>query len=156
MRTALAITKREMKTYFNSPIAYIVIGVFLLVAGYLFFSTLFLMGRASLRGFFGIAPVLFVVFGPAVTMRLIAGAVAQGVRSIRAARRKSRDVCCARRLFWRAEKNLPASGSILIGCWALSAHRHAGNDDALLLPPHHEPKRHGGRPRSGRETAANC
>jgi gliding-associated putative ABC transporter substrate-binding component GldG len=72
MRTALAITKREMKTYFNSPIAYIVIGVFLLVAGYLYFSTLFLMGRASLRGFFGVAPVLFVVFGPAVTMRLIA------------------------------------------------------------------------------------
>ena len=72
MRTALAICKRELKTYFNSPIAYIVIGVFLLVAGWLYFSTLFLMGRASLRGFFGVAPVLFVVFGPAVTMRLIA------------------------------------------------------------------------------------
>ncbi|MEW5851385.1 MAG: ABC transporter permease [Myxococcota bacterium] len=72
MHTALAIARRELKTYFNSPIAYIVIGVFLLVAGWLYFSTLFLAGRASLRGFFGIAPVLFVVFAPALTMRLIA------------------------------------------------------------------------------------
>lgn len=72
MRTALAIARREMKTYFNSPIAYIVIGVFLLVAGWLYFSTLFIMGQASLRGFFSVAPVLFVVFAPAVTMRLIA------------------------------------------------------------------------------------
>ena len=72
MRTAMAIARREMRTYFNSPIAYIVIGVFLLVAGYLYFSTLFLMGRGSLRGFFSVAPVLFVVFAPAVTMRLVA------------------------------------------------------------------------------------
>jgi ABC-2 type transport system permease protein len=72
MQTAMAIARREMRTYFNSPIAYIVIGVFLLVGGWLYFSTLFLAGRASLRGFFGVAPVLFVVFAPAVTLRLIA------------------------------------------------------------------------------------
>jgi ABC-2 type transport system permease protein len=72
MNTALAIARREFRTYFNSPIAYIVIGAFLLVAGWLFFGTLFLSGQASLRGFFGISPVLFVVFAPAVTMRLVA------------------------------------------------------------------------------------
>lgn len=72
MNSTLAIARRELKTYFNSPIAYIVIGVFLLVGGWLYFSTLFLTRTASLRGFFGIAPVLFVVFAPAVTMRLIA------------------------------------------------------------------------------------
>ena len=72
MHNTLAIARRELKTYFNSPIAYIVIGVFLVVAGWLYFSTLFLVGNASLRGFFGIAPVLFVVFAPAVTMRLLA------------------------------------------------------------------------------------
>src|SRR5262249_1095299 len=54
------------------PIAYIVLGGFLLLAGWLYFSTLFLAGQASLRGFFSIAPVLFVVLVPAITMRSIA------------------------------------------------------------------------------------
>ena len=72
MTATVAIARREFKTFFNSPIAYIVLGTFLLVAGWLFFSTLFLAGQASLRGFFGLAPVLFVVFTPAITMRLLA------------------------------------------------------------------------------------
>ena len=72
MPTAIAVARREMRTFFNSPIAYIVLCGFLLLAGWLFFSTLFLGGQASLRGFFGLAPVLFVVFAPALTMRLIA------------------------------------------------------------------------------------
>ncbi|WP_224245394.1 ABC transporter permease subunit [Hyalangium gracile] len=72
MSTSLAIARREFKTFFNSPIAYIVLGGFLLVAGWMYFSTLFLAGQASLRGFFGISPVLFVVFAPAITMRLVA------------------------------------------------------------------------------------
>ena len=71
MSTTLTIARRDFQAYFNSPAAYVVLGVFLLVLGYLFFSTLFLGGYASMRGFFGVAPVLFVVFGPAITMRLI-------------------------------------------------------------------------------------
>jgi ABC-2 type transport system permease protein len=76
MHNVLAITRREMKSYFDSPIAYIVMVSFLLVAGWMFFSTLFLMGRADMRGFF--APSLFspamllVILAPAVTMRLLA------------------------------------------------------------------------------------
>ncbi|WP_141330003.1 ABC transporter permease subunit [Myxococcus sp. AB025B] len=72
MGTTLAVARREFRSFFNSPVAYIVIGVFLMVAGWLYFSTVFVAGEASLRGFFGIAPVLFVVFSPAVTMRLLA------------------------------------------------------------------------------------
>lgn len=71
MNTTFAIARREFQAYFNSPAAYVVLGVFLLTLGYLFFSTLFLSGFASMRSFFGVAPVLFVVFGPAITMRLI-------------------------------------------------------------------------------------
>jgi ABC-2 type transport system permease protein len=71
MSTTFSIARRDFQAYFNSPAAYVVLGVFLLVLGYLFFSTLFLGGFASMRGFFGVAPVLFVVFGPAITMRLI-------------------------------------------------------------------------------------
>jgi ABC-2 type transport system permease protein len=72
MGTTLAVARREFRSFFNSPVAYIVLGGFLLTAGWLYFSTLFVAGQASLRGFFGVAPVLFVVFAPAVTMRLIA------------------------------------------------------------------------------------
>ena len=72
MSTSIAIARREMKTFFNSPIAYIVLGTFLLVAGWLFFGTLFLAGQASLRGFFQLSPILFVIFAPALTMRLLA------------------------------------------------------------------------------------
>jgi ABC-2 type transport system permease protein len=72
MGTTLAVARREFRSFFNSPVAYIVIGVFLIVAGWLYFSTVFLAGQASLRSFFSVAPVLFVVFAPAVTMRLVA------------------------------------------------------------------------------------
>lgn len=72
MKLIWAITRREVNSCFNSPVAYIVLGVFLLMSGYLFFSTLFVGGFASMRGFFSIAPALFVVFGPALSMRLIA------------------------------------------------------------------------------------
>jgi ABC-2 type transport system permease protein len=72
MSSTAAISRREFRTFFNSPIAYIVLGAFLLVSGWLFFSTLFVAGQASMRGFFGLAPILFVVFAPAISMRLLA------------------------------------------------------------------------------------
>ncbi len=66
----------ELASYFNAPVAYIVIVTFLLVAGWMFFSGLFLMGRADLRQFFAPSPfspsMLLVIIAPAVTMRLIA------------------------------------------------------------------------------------
>ncbi len=72
MNTTLAVAKREFKTFFASPIAYIVLGAFLLISGWFFFSTLLLAGQASLRGFFALAPILFVFLVPAITMRSIA------------------------------------------------------------------------------------
>jgi ABC-2 type transport system permease protein len=76
MRKVLAITQRELRGYFDSPVAYIVLVTFLLVAGWMYFSTVFLMGRADMRPFF--APSVFspsmllVILVPAITMRLIA------------------------------------------------------------------------------------
>ena len=72
MRMAASIARREFQSYFNSPVAYVVLGVFLALIGYLYFSTLFIAQVASMRNFFSIAPILFVIFGPALTMRLIA------------------------------------------------------------------------------------
>ncbi len=73
MPNAWAITKREVASYFNSPVAYIVITIFLLLIGSLFFFLrLFLYNEASLRGLFEMAPWAFVFFGPAIAMRLLA------------------------------------------------------------------------------------
>ena len=72
MRQIFQIFKREFKSYFISPIAYIVISIFLLVTGWFFFSGFFIYNQASLRGFFSLLPFTFAFIIPAVTMRLIA------------------------------------------------------------------------------------
>ena len=46
------IMKRELTSYFTSPVAYIAGALFLVFSGLLFFSTFFLANRAELRSFF--------------------------------------------------------------------------------------------------------
>jgi len=70
MSDIAAIFKREFRSYFDSPVAYIFITVFLVLTGWLFFSSFFIVNYASLRGFFDILPWMFLFFVPAVTMRL--------------------------------------------------------------------------------------
>jgi ABC-2 type transport system permease protein len=70
MRQAVLIFSKEFKDYFISPIAYIVIAIFLLVTGWLFFSTFFIFGQAELRRFFDLLPFLFALMVPIITMRL--------------------------------------------------------------------------------------
>ena len=76
MHSTLVIARRELRSFFDSPVAYIVVVAFLLVAGWMFFSALFLMGRADMRSFFAPSPfspsMLLVILAPAMTMRLIA------------------------------------------------------------------------------------
>jgi ABC-2 type transport system permease protein len=72
MSPALVISRREIRTYFNSPVAYIVVTVFTILTGYLFFTQLFLEKQAEMRGLFGIMPLLFMFVVPAITMRLLA------------------------------------------------------------------------------------
>ncbi len=64
------ILKKEFKAYFVSPIAYIVITIFLIIIGWLFFSTFFLNRQANLSRFFSLLPVTFAFIIPAITMRL--------------------------------------------------------------------------------------
>jgi len=66
------IMKRELKSYFSGPIGYIVTGLFLIISGFIFFSTFFLQNRAELRSFFSLLPVLLSFFVPALTMRVFA------------------------------------------------------------------------------------
>jgi ABC-2 type transport system permease protein len=66
------IYRRELRSYFNSPIAYVVIVVFLAIIGWFFSNNLFLMNVASLRIVFELVPLVFLFFVPAITMRLLA------------------------------------------------------------------------------------
>lgn len=72
MTNTLTIARREFRSYFNSPTAYIVGALFLLVVGILFWSTFFLQGRASVRGMFHWAFTLSAIAAPALTMALLA------------------------------------------------------------------------------------
>ncbi len=71
MNAILAIYRREMQAYFNSPVAYIFLSVFLLLAGWFFFSSFFIVGQADMRGMLELIPLMFIFFVPALTMRLI-------------------------------------------------------------------------------------
>lgn len=68
----MPIFRRELRSYFNSPVAYVVIIVFLSIVGWFFTSTMFLMNIASMRVMFELVPIVFLFFVPAVTMRLLA------------------------------------------------------------------------------------
>ncbi|HDG68529.1 MAG TPA: hypothetical protein ENG11_05230, partial [candidate division Zixibacteria bacterium] len=70
-----AIYKRELKRYFNTPLAYIVLIIFLIVSGYFFSygqTGMFAYGQADMRIIFQIMHIIFVVFIPAISMGLIA------------------------------------------------------------------------------------
>jgi len=68
----MPIFRREIRSYFNSAVAYVVIVVFLAILGWFFTSNLFLANLASLRVVFELVPLMFLFFVPAVTMRLLA------------------------------------------------------------------------------------
>ena len=69
-KTIFVLFKKELMSYFNSPIAYIFIGVFLVIGNWLFFKNFFLAGEASMRGYFELLPWIFLFLCPAITMRL--------------------------------------------------------------------------------------
>jgi ABC-2 type transport system permease protein len=71
MRQAIQIFRKDFRSYFVSPIAYIVIAIFLLVTGWFFFATFFLFGQANLRNFFSLLPIIYSFVIPAITMRLV-------------------------------------------------------------------------------------
>src|SRR5690554_2761167 len=67
------VTRRELGTYFNSVVAYIVVILFLVITGALFWLNFFQeISVVSLRGFFSQAPLFLAFFAPAITMGLLA------------------------------------------------------------------------------------
>ncbi len=71
MDQVIHIFRKEFSAYFISPIAYIVIAIFLLITGWFFFATFFIFNQANLRTFYTLLPLVFAFVIPAITMRLI-------------------------------------------------------------------------------------
>ncbi len=69
-RAIYILIKKELLAYFNSPIAYIFIGVFLVVGNWLFFKNFYIIGQANMRPYFDLLPWIFLFLSPAITMRL--------------------------------------------------------------------------------------
>src|SRR6266581_5037809 len=72
MRRTFAIFRRELRGYFATPLAYLFIVIFLVLAGVLtfFVGNFFDRGQADLQPFFTFHPWLYLVLIPALSMRL--------------------------------------------------------------------------------------
>ncbi len=72
MRSTWVIAKRELGSYFTSPVAYVFLVIFLLLTGFFTFTAgqFFERGEASLGAFFTWHPWLYLLLVPAVGMRL--------------------------------------------------------------------------------------
>ena len=72
MKPVWTIVKRELGSYFTSPVAYVFLVIFLLLTGFFTFTagSFFERGEASLAAFFGWHPWVYLVLVPAVGMRL--------------------------------------------------------------------------------------
>jgi len=91
MRNTFAIAWREVRTYFTSPLAYVVISIFLLLSGYIFWASLVRFSELCLRfgsnpyfssqlnvndmvvrPLFGTVAIILLFVVPFLTMRLLA------------------------------------------------------------------------------------
>jgi len=72
MSGVLAVLKRELKSYFATPIAYVFIVIFLFASGVstFFFLGFYESGQADLTAFFYMHPWLYLFLVPALSMRL--------------------------------------------------------------------------------------
>ena len=71
MNSFLAVLKRELRSYFTTPLAYVFLVIFLCFSGYLTFKEGFYeMRQADMRAFFMNLPLLFVFMVPSTAMRL--------------------------------------------------------------------------------------
>jgi ABC-2 type transport system permease protein len=72
MSGVIAVFKRELKSYFATPIAYVFIVIFLIAAGLctFYFLGFYESGQADLSAFFYMHPWLYLFLVPALSMRL--------------------------------------------------------------------------------------
>ena len=72
MKQILLVARKEMRSFFDQPTAYVLAVAFLGLSLYLSFRSLYATSAATLRPLFDLLPWLFVVFVPAVAMKSLA------------------------------------------------------------------------------------
>ena len=72
MHNTRSIFHREIRGFFNTPMAYIFLVIFSVFNGYFFTSTFFLYNQSDLRSLFSVVPMVYLIFVPAISMGLIA------------------------------------------------------------------------------------
>lgn len=72
MRPVDAVMRRELRSYFVTPVAYVFLVIFLVLAGILTFyaGDFYERGQADLQPFFVMHPWLYLILVPAITMRM--------------------------------------------------------------------------------------
>jgi ABC-2 type transport system permease protein len=70
VRAVWAIAKKEFRGAFVTPVAYAYLVVYLAFTNWFFFRTFFVLGDATMRGFFSLLPWTLVFLLPALTMRM--------------------------------------------------------------------------------------
>jgi ABC-2 type transport system permease protein len=70
MTATLSVLRRELGSYFNTPIGYVFMIAFLVLSSFLYVKSLFISGVADMREYFFWLPILFLVFIPGISMRL--------------------------------------------------------------------------------------
>lgn len=72
MSPMMAVTRRELRSYFVTPVAYVFLVIFLVLAGLLTFyaGDFYERGQADLQPFFSMHPWLYLILVPAVSMRI--------------------------------------------------------------------------------------
>ena len=82
MNGTLAVYQKELSTYFRSPIAYYVVAVYLLGAGYFFLYNIFLTGETAMAATFQNMGILLVTLAPLISMRLFAAEYSAGTAEL--------------------------------------------------------------------------
>ncbi|MGM0595901.1 MAG: ABC transporter permease subunit [Myxococcota bacterium] len=75
------IWRKETRTFFYSPIAYIILGGFILLVSWLFFERFWLRNEADVRVLFSNLPLVFLLLTPLITMKMWAEERASATQS---------------------------------------------------------------------------
>ena len=72
MNHVLIVAGKEFRTYFRTPVASIFLFAFLVLTGLLFFFVpdYFMQGEANMRSFFSFLPWVYLLFAPAIAMKM--------------------------------------------------------------------------------------
>ena len=82
MKSIWIIARRELRALFDQPTGYVLLVVFVVVNGFLFFRQAYVSGAASLRPMLDLLPWMFLFFVPAVAMRSLAEDLRSGLLEI--------------------------------------------------------------------------